>query len=99
MHDAQLARVRQHMAVWKHRDGLLVAVFVMDRRDVLPFIGDVVTIEDKSAYCASSMVAQDSIEITVGGSSADGSITDTEYLLALHISAAAAVRGVRLLGS
>lgn len=87
------------MAGWEHRAGLLIGVFVMERDDVLRFLGDIVACEDKTSYYASYTVSQDSIEITVGGSSDDGSITDTEYLLALRISAAAAVRGVRLLGS
>ncbi|MCX4666530.1 hypothetical protein OG453_07580 [Streptomyces sp. NBC_01381] len=98
MDDAQAARVRQHTAGWEHRAGLLVGVFVMGRDDVLPFLGDIVACEDKTSYYASYTVSQDAIEITVGGSG-DSSITDTEYLLALRISAAAAVRGVRLLGS
>ncbi|MGW0731861.1 hypothetical protein [Streptomyces sp. NPDC002851] len=71
----------------------------MQRDHVLPFLGDIVACEDETSYYASCTVNQDSIELTVGGSSDNGSLTDTEYLLALRISAAAAVRGVRLIGS
>lgn len=99
MDDAQVVRVRRHMAGWEHRGGQLVAVFTMQRADVLPFLGDIATAEDTSAYYAAYTVTQDAVEITIGGSSSDGSVTDIEYLLALRISAAAAARGVHLLGS
>jgi hypothetical protein len=58
-----------------------------------------VAAEGKSAYYAQITITRDAVEVAVGGSNGDGSITDIEHLLALCITAAAAVRGVLLLGS